>query len=364
MQQLPSPTDPAWVGLCDSLQPQMLASRSQDLLSALKASQGLWPRRIPRLPTTLEQLAKRGLEVVQELQEQLAQCGWEVGARGRPPHGQPRPKPRPLQRFLLEEAGAFLALLEQVGRDLACAQECLQGLPCSSPRCTALLQALQRQQLPRHWLPYVPTGPEPLHDWLGTLQRRSELLCHYLQSIGGEPVVCYQLAAFQQPQRLFLALLQEKARPEKQELESFRLDQQVRGAAMGGVCRPRPLAVNPSLVLQVLPSLLPPDSAPEKGVYLGGLEVYHAAWNTHSGHLQESLSAQGCQLPPVWVQASREPWTAASVPRKYQCPVYLGTPQAAPDLCSQRVIMYLALPSKMSPEQCTQQRVHAISVLR
>ncbi|XP_039203890.1 dynein heavy chain domain-containing protein 1 isoform X2 [Crotalus tigris] len=340
MQQLSSPTDPAWVGLCDSLQPQMLASRSQDLLSALKASQGLWPRRIPRLPTTLEQLAKRGLEVVQELQEQLAQCGWEVGARGRPPHGQPRPKPRPLQRFLLEEAGSFLALLEQVGRDLACAQECLQGMPCSSPRCTALLQALQRQQLPRHWLPYVPTGPEPLHDWLGTLQRRSELLCHYLQSIGGEPVVCYQLAAFQQPQRLFLALLQEKAQPEKQELESFHLDQ------------------------QVLPNLLPPDSAPEKGIYLGGLEVYHAAWNTHGGHLQESFSAQACQLPPVWVQASREPWTAASVPHKYQCPVYLGTPQAALDLCSQRVIMSLALPSKMSPEQCTQQRVHAISVLR
>lgn len=237
MQQLPSPMDPTWVGLCGSLQTQMLASRSQALLSALKASQGLWPRWTFQLPTTLEQLAKRGLEVVQELQKQLKQCGWEVGARGRLIHGQSRPKFRPLQRFLLEEAGAFLAVLEQVGRDLACTQQRLQGLPCSSPRCIALLQALQRQQLPHHWLPYTPTGPEPLQDWLGTLQRRGELLCRYLHSIGGEPVVCYQLAAFQQPQRLFLALLQETARAEKQELESFHLDQQVRvdcGRGWGG----------------------------------------------------------------------------------------------------------------------------------
>ncbi|XP_034282242.1 dynein heavy chain domain-containing protein 1 isoform X2 [Pantherophis guttatus] len=339
IQQLPSPMDPTWVGLCGSLQTQMLAGRSQALLSALKASQGLWPRWTCQLPTTLEQLVKQGLEVVQELQKQLEQCGWEVGARGRPPPGQLRPKPRPLQRFLLEEAGAFLAVLEQVGRDLACTQQCLQGLPCSSPRCIALLQALQRQQLPRHWLSYIPTGPESLQAWLRTLQRRGELLCRYLHSIGGEPVVCYQLAAFQQPQRLFLALLQETARAEKQELESFRLYQ------------------------QVLPSLLPPSIAPEKGLYLGGLEVYHAAWNAHSGHLQESLSAQACQLPPVWVQASQEPWAAASAP-KYQCPVYLGTPQAALDLRSQRVVMHLPLPSKISPELCTQQRVHAISILQ
>ncbi|XP_032075272.1 dynein heavy chain domain-containing protein 1 [Thamnophis elegans] len=340
MEQLPSPMDPTWVGLCGSLQTQMLARRSQALLSALKASQGLWSCWTCRPPTTLEQVAKRGLEVVQELQKQLEQCGWEVGAQGRPPLGQPRPKARPLQRFLLEEAGAFRAVLEQVGRDLACIQQCLQGLPCSSPRCTAVLQALQRQQLPRHWLPYTPTGPEPLQDWLGTLQRRGELLCRYLHSVGGEPVVCYQLAAFQQPQRLFLALLQETAQAKKQELESFRLDQ------------------------QVLPSLLPPSIAPEKGLYLGGLEVYHAGWNAHGGHLQESQSAQACQLPSVWVQATREPWVAASVPDKYQCPVYLGTPQAAPDLRIQRVVMHLALPSKMPPELCTQQRVHAISILR
>ncbi|XP_013912923.1 PREDICTED: dynein heavy chain domain-containing protein 1 [Thamnophis sirtalis] len=340
MEQLPSPMDPTWVGLCGGLQTQMLARRSQALLSALKASQGLWSCWTCQPPTTLEQVAKQGLEVVQELQKQLDQCGWEVGAQGRPPFGQPRHKARPLQRFLLEEAGAFRAVLEQVGRDLACIQQGLQGLPCSSPRCTAVLQALQRQQLPRHWLPYTPTGPEPLQDWLGTLQRRGELLCRYLHSIGGEPVVCYQLAAFQQPQRLFLALLQETAQAKKQEPESFRLDQ------------------------QVLPSLLPPSIAPEKGLYLGGLEVYHAGWNAQGGHLQESQSAQACQLPSVWVQATREPWVAASVPDKYQCPVYLGTPQAAPDLRIQRVVMHLALPSKMPPELCTQQRVHAISILR
>ncbi|XP_025032697.1 dynein heavy chain domain-containing protein 1-like isoform X2 [Python bivittatus] len=343
IQQLPSPMGPAWVGLCSSLQPKMLALRSQALLSALKGSQGLWtcrPSQTPQLQTALEQLVKQGLLAVQELQEKLAQSGREAGARGHAPQGQHRPKHRPLQRFLLEEAGGFQALLKQVGRDLTCTQERLQGAPCSSPRCIAILQDLGQEQLPRHWLPSPPTGPEPLQEWLNTLQRRCELLCGYLESIGGPPVVCYQLAAFQHPQRLFLALLQEKARAEKQGVDSYQLDQ------------------------QVLASALPPGSAPEKGLYLGGLELYHATWNANSCQLQETLSAQPCQLPPVWVQASREPWTTASVLPKYHCPVYLGTPQALLDLRSQRVVMHLALPSKMPPDLCAQQRVHAISILR
>lgn len=359
--------EPVWVGLCSGLQPKMLDRRSQALLSALKTSQGLWfhqPSQTYQLQKALQQLVKQGLLVVQELQEQLVQRGWQVGAHGHPPQGQARPKPRPLQRFLLEEAGSFLAMLKQVGRDLACAQERLQGVPCCSPRCIAILRDLERERLPRHWLPYAPTGPEHLQEWLHTLQRRCELLGCYLESIGGPPVVCYQLAAFQQPQRLFLALLQEKARAEKQELDSYQLDQQVRAASVGKGHWAWALGSDAPLVLQVLPSVLPPSSAPEKGLYLSGLELYHAMWNAQSSQLQETLSAQPCQLPPVWVQASREPWKAASALSKYQCPVYLGSPQALLCLRSQGVVMHLALPSKMSPDVCTQHRVHAVSVLR
>ncbi|XP_062983829.1 dynein heavy chain domain-containing protein 1 [Elgaria multicarinata webbii] len=343
IEQLPSPMEPAWVGLCSGLQREMLACRSRVLFSALRASQGLWQLQDPpgsQQQEALEQLLQEGLLVVQELQEQLVQCGWQAGARSLPPQGQPRLKPRPLQRFLLEEGGSFLALLKQVGRDLCCAQERLQGASCPSRRCLATLQDLQGGRLPRPWLAYAPTGPQSPQAWLETLQRRGQLLCCYLSSIGGPPVAHYQLAAFHRPRRLFLALLQEKARVEKQELDRYQLEQ------------------------QVLPSVLPPSGAPEQGIYLHGLEVHNAMWNTRHGHLQETLSAQPCRLPTIWMQASRQPWKPASALAVYRCPLYLGAPGEPVSLSSSRVLLHLALPSKMSPDLCAQRRVHVVSLLQ
>lgn len=237
IRQLPCPMEPAWVGLCNGLQRELGASRSRAMLAALQVAQGLWqPQRPPgtQQKVALEELVGQWPERVQELQEQLEQCGWEVGARGFQPRGQLRPKARPLQRFLLEEAGSLLALLQQLQRDLECGQEHLQGPPCSSPRCAAVLQELQQGRVPRHWLRYTPTGPQPPQAWLETLRCRCQLLCHYLraQALGGP----YQLAAFLHPRRLFLALRQETARTEKQELNRYYLELQVGwgGPAGGG----------------------------------------------------------------------------------------------------------------------------------
>nr|XP_034971207.1 dynein heavy chain domain-containing protein 1 [Zootoca vivipara] len=350
IEQLSSPMEPAGIGLCSALQQRMLAERSQALLSALQASQGLWqPRRAPCRPPTeaLEQLLRDGSQLVQELQEQLTECGWEVGWKGCPPQGQARPKPRPLQRFLLEEAGILLALLKQVGRDLCCAQEHLQGEPCSSRRCSTILYHLKQGCLPSPWRPYALTSPQTPQAWLQTLQQRTQLLCSYLGSISGSLVAHYQLAAFHQPRRLLLAVLQERARVERQELHRYQLHQ------------------------QVLPSGPPPTSAPEKGIYLSGLELRHAFWKAHSGLLQESRTAAPCPLPTIWIQATRQTWEMATADPptkmpadKYLCPVYLGAPEVPVMLSSQHVILHLSLPSKMAPELCLQQRVHAVSLLR
>ncbi|XP_054830568.1 dynein heavy chain domain-containing protein 1 [Eublepharis macularius] len=334
--QLPSPMEPAWVGLCNSLQKELLASRSQAMLAALQTTQGLWqPRRSPSSQkAAIEELVGQGLELLQELVGKLQKCGWEVGARGHPPKGQPRPKPRPLQRFLLEEGGSFLALLQQVQRDLQCGQEHLQGPPCSSPRCAAVLQELQQGRVPRQWLQHTPTGPQPPQAWLETLRCRCKLLCHYLRAQGG---VTYQLAAFHHPQRLFLALLQETARTEKQEMERYSLEQ------------------------QVLPTVLPPSTGPDKGLYLSGLELHHAFWDTHSSQLQETPVDQPCQLPTVWVQATFKPWNAPSCEPTYRCPVFLGAPNVPVPLSSQQAIMHLSLPCKPGPEPFLQRRVYAVS---
>ncbi|XP_039385639.1 dynein heavy chain domain-containing protein 1 isoform X3 [Mauremys reevesii] len=344
MQQLPGPADPASCGLSEGLQQQLLESQSQSLLADLLRSQDLWQS--PPRPSTLQeapgQLVQQGLEVVQALQDALQQRGWEVGARGRLPGGRTRPKPRPLLRFLLEECGSFLALLQQVGQDLRCAQEQLKGRPCQSPRCATILRALERGRLPRPWLPYAPTGPQGPSSWLQTLKCRCHLLCGYLGAVAGQPVPLYHLSAFQYPRRLLLALLQEAARAEKQDLDHYHLDQ------------------------QVLPGLLPPSSPPESGLYLTGLELRNALWDTRSALLQETLSAQPCLLPPVWVQAVQEAWHPhrpnASLPQ-YSCPIYLGLPQQPVCLSSQRALMHLALPCKMPPALCAHRRVHIVSTL-
>nr|XP_032624836.1 dynein heavy chain domain-containing protein 1 [Chelonoidis abingdonii] len=344
MQQLPGPADPASCGLSEGLQQQLLESQSQRLLADLLRSQDLWQS--PPPPSTqqevLGQLVQQGLEMVQALQDAVQQRGWEVGARGRLPGGCTRPKPRPLLRFLLEECGSFLALLQQVGQDLHCAQEQLKGQPCQSLRCATILRALERGRLPRPWLPYAPTGPQDPSSWLQTLKCRCHLLCGYLGAVAGQPVPLYHLSAFQYPRRLLLALLQEAARAEKQDLDHYHLDQ------------------------QVLSGLLPPSSPPESGLYLTGLELRNALWDTRSALLQETLSAQPCLLPPVWVQAVREAWHPhrpnASLPQ-YSCPIYLGLPQQPVCLSSQRALMHLALPCKMPPALCAHRRVHIVSTL-
>ncbi|XP_043359693.1 LOW QUALITY PROTEIN: dynein heavy chain domain-containing protein 1 [Dermochelys coriacea] len=344
IQQLPGLADPASCGLHQGLQQQLLESQSPSLLADLLRSQDLW-QPAPALSTQQEalgQLVQQGLELVQELQDTLQQRGWEVGAKGRLPSGRTRPKPRPLLRFLLEECGSFLALLQQVERDLHCAREQLKGRPCQSPRCSTILRALEQGRLPRPWLPYAPTGPQDTSRWLQTLKCRCQLLCGYLGLAAGQPVVLYHLSAFQYPRRLLLALLQEAARVKEEDLDHYHLDQ------------------------QVLPCLLPPSSPPESGLYLTGLELHHALWDTQSALLKETLLAQPCLLPPIWVQAVGEAWRA---PRptasllQYSCPLYLGLPQQPVCLSSQRAVMHLALPCTMPPALCAQRRVHIVSTL-
>nr|XP_060623170.1 dynein heavy chain domain-containing protein 1 [Anolis sagrei ordinatus] len=345
--QLPSPMEASWVGLCSGLRQEMQAAHSQALLLALWASQGLWQPPVPLLQRqqqeqreALELFVRKGLALAQELQEQLERCGWEAGERGCPPKGQARPRPRPLQRFLLEEGGTLLALLKQVGRDLRCVEGRLQGESCSSVRCGAIFRKLLRGQMPKPWLPFAPTGPQPPRLWLETLRQRCRLLCRYLACIGGHPVTHFQLAAFHRPRHLFLAVLQERARTEKQAVDCYQLEQ------------------------KVLPGVLPPSEAPERGVYLSGLEVHHAMWHSRSGLLQETLSAQPCRLPTVWVQPIRRPWKRTSLHPTYLCPVYLGAPEMPVLLDSRQVIMHLPLPCKMAPELCAQRRVFAVSLLQ
>nr|XP_013814188.1 PREDICTED: dynein heavy chain domain-containing protein 1-like [Apteryx mantelli mantelli] len=347
IQQLPSPAEPASCGTVQGLQEELLAVQSRAMFSDLLRSQQVWqPCRLPasQQQEALRQFAEQGLALIAGLQQDLQMQGWEVGGRSNLPQGQSQPKPGPLHQFLLEERGSFLALLHQVERDLSCVQERLKGGVCQSPRCTAILPALQQGRLPQLWLHYAPAGPRVPSKWLETPQSRCQLLCSYLDAMGGQPVPLYHLSAFQHPRRLPLALLQEAALAEKQELDQYQLDQ------------------------QVLPSLLPPAAPPGTGLFLTGLEVRDAMRDIRSAALRDACSAQPCLLPPVWIRAvqKEKPSAAHSTApsqTRYCCPVFLGQLHEPARLASHRAVLHVVLPCESSPALCAQRRVHVVSRL-
>ncbi|EMP30038.1 Dynein heavy chain domain-containing protein 1 [Chelonia mydas] len=219
----------------------------------------------------------------------------------------------------------------------------LQQQLLESQSSSLLADLLRSQDL---WQPTPP--PSTQQGALGQLVQQGLELVQELQDT-------LQQRGWEYPRRLLLALLQEAARVEKKDLDHYHLDQQ---------CQHRP--PDPPLLFQVLPCSLPPSSPPESGLYLTGLELHHALWDTSSALLQETLLAQPCLLPPIWVQAVGEAWRA---PRpnasllQYSCPIYLGLPQQPVRLSSQRAVMHLALPCKMPPALCAQHRVHIVSTL-
>ncbi|XP_019379303.1 PREDICTED: dynein heavy chain domain-containing protein 1, partial [Gavialis gangeticus] len=338
MQQLVGAAAPALCGLPDGLQEQELERRSHALLADLLRSQALWLPH-PRLPPprqheSLGPLVQQGLEMVQELEAALQQCR---------PCGPQCPPPRPLLRFLLDEAGNLAALLHQVGVDLRCTQQQLQGMLCTAPRCATVLQALGRDRLPHVWLCHTPTGPQRPGAWLETLRSRGQLLCSYLGAGTGPPAPLYHLAAFQHPRRLLLALLQETARAENQSLEQLCLSPQV-----------------------LQSSVSHPSHSHRSGLLLGGLELRNARWNKDMARLQAVHSTQPCPLPLVWVQALRKasqlPGAGAFLPR-HRCPIYVGLAQQPTCLKSHRAVLHLELPCAMPPALCTQHRLHIVSLL-
>ncbi|XP_019384098.1 PREDICTED: LOW QUALITY PROTEIN: dynein heavy chain domain-containing protein 1, partial [Crocodylus porosus] len=369
MQQLVGAAAPALCGLPAGLQEQELERRSHALLTDLLRSQALWlphPRLpLPRQHESLGPLVQQGLDMVQELEVALQQCR---------PCGAQRP-PRPLLRFLLDEAGNLAALLHQVGTDLRCTQQQLQGVLCTAPRCATVLRALARDRLPRVWLRRTPTGPQRPSAWLETLRSRGQLLCSYLGAGTGPPAPLYHLAAFQHPRRLLLALLQETARAENQNLEQLCLSPQVRarpfldGEGRGGnswALHPTCLTSRTPLFQVLQSGVSHPSHSHRSGLLLGGLELRNARWDEDTARLQAARSTRPCPLPLVWVQALRKasqlPGASAFLPR-HHCPIYVGLAQQPTRLKSHRAVLHLALPCAMPPALCTQHCLHIVSLL-
>ncbi|KAG9348498.1 hypothetical protein JZ751_002234 [Albula glossodonta] len=151
---------------------------------------------------------------------------------------------------------------------------------------------------------------------LSWLEGRAELLGAYLWKDSPETTpYIYRLSAFHNPRGFLAALLRDSAKT-------------------------------------VLSAGKVPDSLPQSGAYLCGLELQGALWDTRLGALQDTLSHRPCALPVVWVRAQlRAPKSSNCSPPLYYCPLYLeeGFGEGS-------IIIHVPLAAKMDPVLCAMRR--------
>ncbi|XP_029457600.1 dynein heavy chain domain-containing protein 1 [Rhinatrema bivittatum] len=388
IQKLPIPADPVSFGLCSGVEEPLVYHQSQVMFADLLTTQEIWqPSQTPASQTEkLKCLLNECVKLLKDMQEQVQRKEEELRVKSKsstkeegrktPPRfdkESSRPSFRifdreeewmgssrssssrassqdsnkdtsldPLRSFLLQEWKGFSQMISKLHTDLCCIQDELQEGPCLCRKCDDITWALLKGCLPKIWNTYISAGP-PLSvpQWLNHLSSRLQLLSGYLELESREDAH-YNPSVFQNPKGLLLAVLEERAKAEHQDLDQYCIHAQIlQGSLLSG-------------------------TVPQYGVYLTGLQLYNALWDTRLAVIQETLSIKPCSLPVVWIKA--EPVTeqksqASSVYPQYLCPLYVCTEREGLVLPTAQSLLSLLLTSKLDPLVCSQRRVHARSVL-
>ncbi|XP_018537954.1 dynein heavy chain domain-containing protein 1 [Lates calcarifer] len=204
---------------------------------------------------------------------------------------------------------------------------------------------------------------------LSRMERRAELLsaylCHYNTS---DPPGAYRLCAFRNARGFLVAVLREAAQVNRKFISDVKLH------------------------FQVLSDSTYPASLPLDAVYLCGLELRGASWDTQLGALQDTVSLQPCSLPLLCVKAQvrstntaqdtfpckssylmdtsnvqvsdASSSTASQLP-VYHCPLYLDEERETGDwgLADVNIITKVPLHARLNPVLCSLRRVRLVSIL-
>ncbi|XP_043849749.1 dynein heavy chain domain-containing protein 1 [Dromiciops gliroides] len=331
-----------------------------------------------------------------------------------------------LEGFLEEEGTALGLLLPELHSDLSCLESQLAGgLPCSSPRCEEVAAALWAGRVPPPWRCHMSAGPQPPWLWLHQLWCQGQLLTRYLSlcgqlGVGGfdQQNRSFHLSAFRHPRGLLLAIRWEASQnwacpytssnlrsnltlpapaPVVVPIAALLLVPKVAlnlalvlvpevGLNLALVLAPKvvlnlalvlapkvalnlalvlvsEVVLNPALVLVLMVECGPKPLAPEGGLLITGLLLYHAEWDPEDRALKDGHSGKPSPLPPVSVrpQFNREPPLPSSPLPLYLCPVYLGGVLGSSRLDRAHLLLHLPLPTKLSPATCVQRRVYVCS---
>ncbi|XP_029900968.1 dynein heavy chain domain-containing protein 1 [Myripristis murdjan] len=243
----------------------------------------------------------------------------------------------PLRDFLLAEWDDLIDLVSSLLSQLH------QPMECTTPAFTSLLRLTN----------------------LSRLERSAELLSAYLSDdTTTDPPAAYRLSAFRNARGFLVAVKREAARVKHRYLSDI------------------------ALHFQVLNGVTLPASPSPSCVYLCGLELRGALWDTQLGALQDTLSPLPCSLPLLcvrahamstdtsWCKTSRlknadtlkdsgpPPSSDPELP-VYQCPLYLDGEWESGDwgLADANIITRVPLLAKINLALCSLRRVRLVSTL-
>ncbi|XP_071803571.1 dynein heavy chain domain-containing protein 1-like isoform X3 [Asterias amurensis] len=244
-----------------------------------------------------------------------------------------------LETFLSSEISILNQTIQSVQSDVGLLLQSAQGSISLPPLVEDALLAISQDILPQSWLPSGHPECTGVLAWIERLKARGDLLERYVRE--GDRVVGFDLAVFSNPKMFLRSVLQEHAR--KEYIEVHRLQMETHVMDLPG----------------------PPTAPPDIGVYINGLLLHNAAWDStrqllslpHIPDPSKMITDDPSPLPLTWFKPVVDLIRSQDKPQGcYRCPMYMQGSKVT-TLRGIDLLTFVDLPSKLESSVWAQKRV-------
>ncbi|KAL8594105.1 hypothetical protein ACOMHN_000817 [Nucella lapillus] len=237
----------------------------------------------------------------------------------------------PLDHFLHTELQAYSTLIEQIQEDLNLLHRGVRGEIAVTSHLSATLEALCCDNIPAAWSAETFTRCSSVCQWLSSLEEH----VRYMQNCYSSHPPSLWLPAFLRPDRLFPAVVQTHAKRAFKDIADI------------------------MLTFEVMPVGFMPTERPTDGVYVHGMRLANARWDSSRSVLIDLLPGDEPlqPMPPVWIRPLITGSDTQRVARlsNYTCPLF-----SCSDLALQQdsnLITHVPLTTVHPPTLWAQKRV-------
>jgi len=283
------------LGLTDASSSSYQFTLSSDVADRLASCAGLQP--------PLVSISNHVVSVAEETVNQITKITDVIKT-----HDLAQEAPTAVTSFIQRELTYFFNLLEDAVKDMELLIEACSGHVAFTPSMFSLASLLGNRQAPSKWLVRHSTNAS-LTAWLVSVGRQINLLSEYLLYSPQHPC-SFCLGTFAHPQAFLACVLMDHARSSMKSVYALEFS------------------------VEVLHPDTQPTSPPSRGVYLSGLKLTGASWDTERGCITELPgSSDTCELPIVWlkpIEVLRSRAPSAKVDKRdndipsYDCPFLTG----------------------------------------